>query len=239
MNKEEGKEIVKVLALAGLPLILSPVGTALLTLANECFNSSAKMRQDEWMKTLAERIDKQDDTFAEKIRNTQNFASLFANAQNGALTDMEEEKIGLYAHAFINAIKNEKMEDTKKHIFLNMLRKYSNAHIKILHFINNQEVVLKQHPYLIKDDDEYPFETHKERNEALIIYPSIINNFCKLIELDLHFWDLIVKELYNDHLIRVNTFWNSAEYKNRSDFKSATYIGQEFLSFIAEQENVA
>lgn len=231
MNAKIGKNV----ALAVLSQI--PVVSAFSKFCEDFVLDDWQERIDLWKEEVVKRLAHLDAEMEQKIRETSNFASILASAQRGALEDMEEDKVTLYANAVINAIKNEDIDNTQKHIFLNILRKYSHAHIKILHFINNQEEVLKQHPDLINDDARYPFKTYKKSNEALILYPSIINNFCKLIELDLHFWDLIVKELYNDHLIRVNTFWNSAEYKNRSDFKSATYIGQEFLAFIAEQEN--
>ena len=215
MGKEEGKEIVKAFALAGLPLFLSPIGAALLTLANECFNSSAKTRQDEWMETLAKRIDKQDEAFAEKIRNTQNFASLFANAQNGALTDIESDKVGLYANAFINAIKNEKMEDTKKHIFLNMLREFSLAHLKILHlFYDNPSTERFMTIHVISNH----IKVYEENNEDFI--HSLVS-------------DIIKKGLLIEHPCG---FVDGITYSTNKP--SSSSLGQEFLSFISEQEEI-
>lgn len=221
MNKAEGKEIVKALALAGLPLILSPIGTALLTLANECFNSSAKMRQDEWMKTLAERIDKQDDTFAEKIRNTQNFASLFANAQNGALTDVESEKIALYANAFINAIKNEKMEDTKKHIFLNMLREFTVLHIWILTNLK-------------------AFEYEKIKGKTFSVIdkrPSFLGYISDDIKKNV-FFSSILKNFYDNGMIYANRRLDLTIGIDEIEPLELTPLGQEFLAFISEQEEL-
>lgn len=221
MNKVEGEEIVKALALAGLPLILSPVGTALLTLANECFNSSAKMRQDEWMKTLAERIDKQDKAFAEKIRNTQNFASLFANAQNGALTDVESEKIALYANAFINAIKNEKMEDTKKHIFLNMLREFTVLHIWILTNLK-------------------AFEYEKIKGKTFSVIdkrPSFLGYISDDIKKNV-FFSSILKNFYDNGMIYANRRLDLTIGIDEIEPLELTPLGQEFLAFISEQEEL-
>lgn len=229
MNKEEGKEIVKALALAGLPLVLTPIGTALLTLANECFNSSAKMRQDEWMETLAERIDKQEESFAEKIRNTQNFASLFANAQNGALTDIEADKIGLYANAFINAIKNERMEDTKKHIFLNMLRDFTKLHIEILKFYNEIEEKIK----ILRPGIPFRFAIG-ERPERWydIAYkwePTLFQNktLCTMAYEELVFRKLLK---HNGDVLTDGTALNICPAKQTTKF------ADEFLAFISEQE---
>lgn len=219
MDKKEAKEIVKVLALSGLPLVLSSIGTALLTLANECFNSSAKTRQDEWMKTLAKRIDEQNESFAEKIRNTQNFASLFANAQNGALTDIESDKVGLYANAFINAIKNENMEDTKKHIFLNMLREFTILHIRILDSLKRFE------------DEKINGRTFS----AVDNKPSFFDNISPDIKNDV-FFRPIIKTFYDNVLIYADRSFDSNIGLYEISPTRLTPLGQEFLLFISEQE---
>ncbi len=219
MDKKEAKEIVKVLALSGLPLVLSPIGTALLTLANECFNSSAKTRQDEWMETLAKRIDEQNESFAKKIRNTQNFASLFTNAQNGALTDIEADKVGLYANAFINAIKNEKMEETKKHIFLNMLRDFTVLHIRILDSLKRFE------------DEKINGRTFS----AIDNKPSFFNNVSPDIKNDV-FFRPIIKTFYDNVLIYADRSFDLNIGLDEINPTRLTPLGQEFLLFISEQE---
>lgn len=219
MDKKEAKEIVKVLALSGLPLVLSPIGTALLTLANECFNSSAKTRQDEWMKTLAKRIDEQDEAFAEKIKNAQNFASLFANAQNGALTDIESDKVGLYANAFINAIKNENMEDTKKHIFLNMLRDFTVLHIRILDSLKQfEDEKINGRTFSAVDNKQAFFDN---------ISPDIKNDV---------FFRPIIKTFYDNVLIYADRSVDSNIGLDEISPTRLTPLGQEFLLFISEQE---
>ncbi len=219
MDKKEAKEIVKVLALSGLPLVLSPIGTALLTLANECFNSSAKTRQDEWMKTLAKRIDEQNESFAEKIKNAQNFASLFANAQNGALTDIESDKVGLYANAFINAIKNEKMEDTKKHIFLNMLREFTVLHIRILDSLKRFE------------DEKINGRTFS----AVDNKPAFFDNVSPNIKNDV-FFRPIIKNFYDNELVYADRSLDLNIGLDEITPTRLTPLGQEFLAFISEQD---
>lgn len=223
MDKKEAKEIVKVLALSGLPLVLSPIGTALLTLANECFNSSAKTRQDEWMKTLAKRIDEQHEAFAEKIKNAQNFASLFANAQNGALTDIESGKVGLYANAFINAIKNENMEDTKKHIFLNMLREFTKLHIEILRFFS------KRHSQ--KGGPQRQVYQNLRTNK------DILSEIDLIFEVDREFIQVILVDLKNRSFIQSDNIDRFIDSFGTVE-KQTTSFGDEFLAFISEQEKI-
>ena len=131
-KKEEMLECLKNITIAGAPLILTPVGAALLSLANECFNSTAQTRQDKWNEEIVTKISNLSEDFEEKFNTCSNFASILATAQRGALEDIEEDKVGLYANAVINSIKNEDIDNTKIHIFLNMLRKYSKLHLGIL-----------------------------------------------------------------------------------------------------------
>ena len=219
MDKKEAKEIVKALTFSALSLVLSPIGTALLTLANECFNSSTKIRQEEWMEAIAKRIDEQDEAFAEKIRNTQNFASLFANAQNGALTDIEADKVGLYANAFINATKNEKMEDTKKHIFLNMLREFTVLHIRILDSLKRFEDEKTNGRTFSAVDNKPEFFDN--------VSPEIKNNiFCRQI----------IKNFYDNGLIYADRVIDSSDGSDKINPTGLTPLGKEFLDFISEQE---
>lgn len=223
MDKKEAKEIVKVLALSGLPLVLSSIGTALLTLANECFNSSAKTRQDEWMKTLAKQIDEQNEAFAEKIKNAQNFASLFANAQNGALTDIESGKVGLYANAFINAIKNENMEDTKKHIFLNMLREFTKLHIEILRFFS------KRH--------SQKGEPQRQVYQNLRTNKDIISEIDPIFKENRELIPVILVDLKNRSFIQSDNIDRFIDSFGTVE-KQTTSFGDEFLAFISEQEKI-
>ena len=202
-------------------MILSPIGTALLTLANECFDSSAKIRQDEWMKTLAKRIDEQNESFAEKIKNAQNFASLFVNAQNGALTDIESDKVGLYANAFINAIKNENMEDTKKHIFLNMLREFTKLHIEILRFFSTRH----------SQKGGFQKQVYQQSRAKWDILSEIDPIFKENRELI----PVILVDLKNRSFIQsdnIDKFIDSFGIVE----KQTTCFGDEFLIFISEQE---
>ena len=48
------------------------------------------------------------------------------------MSDIEEDKVGLYANAVINSIKNENIDNTKTHIFLNILKELSYLHLQVL-----------------------------------------------------------------------------------------------------------
>lgn len=224
-KKDEILETLKSLAVAGLPLVLSPHGVALLTLANECFNSSGKLRQDKWNAEIASRIANLNAEMEQKIRETSNFASILASAQRGALEDMEEDKVALYANAVINAIKNEDIDNTKKHIFLNMLRDFTKLHIEILHKIAD---FIPQNRNMMNR-----FEIDDPESELL---KTIIKQFPNN-----SFIPITIKELYDRNLINASHHIDMQVRGNVNNEQyypsSITELGKEFLVFIAEQEN--
>ena len=224
-KKGEILETLKALAIAGLPLVLPPRGVALLTLANECFNSSGKLRQDKWNTEMASRIANFDKEMEQKIRDTSNFASILATAQRGALEDTEEDKVALYANAVINSIKNENINDTKKHIFLNMLRDFTKLHLNVLQKIGNYVSVTENlmNRFEINDPDS---ELLKKIKKCYDNNPFI---------------PIIIKELYEHNLINA---YHHVDMQIRGNINKEQYnpigitdIGKEFLTFISEQEN--
>lgn len=224
-KKDEILETLKSLAVAGLPLVLPPHGVALLTLANECFNSSGKLRQDKWNAEIASRIANLNAEMEQKIRETSNFASILASAQRGALEDMEEDKVSLYANVVINAIKNEDYQNSKMHIFLNLLRELTIKHIDLLKYLQN--------PIL---NAELPDNTQGYTERSV---KSDLVTRCPWLSDDTELLNKIMKDLYNQGLgvlesLNVGRIYYSS---SRSAQCYTTKLGKEFLAFIAEQEN--
>lgn len=229
-KKDEILETLKSLAVAGLPLVLPPHGVALLTLANECFNSSGKLRQDKWNAEIASRIANLNAEMEQKIRETSNFASILASAQRGALEDMEEDKVALYANAVINAIKNEDIDNTKKHIFLNMLRDFTKLHIEILRFYSEIEEKIK----VLRPGIHFSLaieNTENWYNTAYKCEPKLFQNktLCMVAYEELVFHKLLKNDGY--------VLTDGCALNNNYPSKQTTQFADEFLAFIAEQEN--
>lgn len=213
----------------------NPVTGFVQTIYDEYASKQWQQRREKWEETLeAELQNIKDDIDFNKISSISNFAQILANAAQGAMCDLEEDKIAMYVNVVINTIRKEKEENITLHIFLNLLRKYSCAHIKILNFIANQRQYIKEHSELIEDQfKSMSYEKYLKTGGAPILYPHVIGNFCKSIKLDTHIWDLIIRELYNDKMIRVNSFWiQDNAVTNPNEYKTATYIGKKFLAFI-------
>lgn len=215
MSKEV-KEIGKMGALALLSQM--PVVSAFSKFFEDYVNSNWQKRIELWKEETIKRLSKLDQDMEQKIRDMSNFANILATAQRGALEDIEEDKVGLYANAVINAIKNEEIDNTKTHIFLNMLRDFTKLHIEVL-----QELALLDngvHPNLRHGRDSYIKQRIREKNPQLIE--------------DIGMFRLTALELQQKGLCVVTVI----DMADNSDYDNVitTSLGQEFLQFIAEQE---
>lgn len=211
---------------AGLKTVadLNPVSSFFKNVYEEYTSFSAKERAEKVAKTFEDRLEKLEKEIGkQKIVETSNLASLFANARNGALTDIEEDKIGLYANAFINAIKNEKMDDTKKHIFLNMLREFTVLHIEILKFF--------------AEDHKQKTGFQSSVGLGMRTLYDIFADINPIFNSEKHLINAVLRDLYSRVLLKSDRI---DDY--HSDFggiqKGITLLGQEFLSFISEQEEI-
>ncbi len=216
MSKEV-KEIGKMGALALLSQM--PVVSAFSKFFEDYVNSNWQKRIELWKEETIKRLSKLDQDMEQKIKDMSNFANILATAQRGALEDIEEDKVGLYANAVINAIKNEEIDNTKTHIFLNMLRDFTKLHIEVL-----QELALLDngiHPNLRHGRDSYIKQRIREKNPQLIE--------------DIGMFRLTALELQQKGLCVVTVI----DMADNSDYDNVitTSLGQEFLQFIAEQEN--
>ena len=210
MNKDS-KKIGKNIALAALSQI--PVVSAFSKFIEDFVQDGWQERIYLWKEEVVKRLAQLDKEIEQKIRETSNFASILATAQRGALEDMEEDKVALYANAFINAIKNERMEDMKKHLFLNMLREFTSAHLKILHLFYDEPSTER---FMTLHVVSNHVKIYEENNEDFI--HSLLSDNMK-------------KGLLTEHPCG---FSDGITYSINKPASSA--LGCEFLAFISEQE---
>lgn len=207
----------------------NPITGFVQTIYDEFAACQWQQRREKWEETFERKLqDIKDDVDFQKITSISNFAQILANATQGAMSDIEEDKVGLYANTVINAIKNENIDNTKTHIFLNMLRKYSKMHIDIL------KECLVTHCSTVDTilDDIFCKRTNYVPENK--IHPI------RLIDRRFHTLDMryqIIAELYNDNLFDVYID-NSRIHPHASSGinKELSSLAVEFLAFITEQE---
>lgn len=208
----EAKKIGKNAALALLSQV--PIASAFSKFFEDFVQDNWQERIDLWKEEVIKRLSQLDAEMEQKIRETTNFANILASAQREALEDIEENKVALYANAVINAIKNESIDDTKKHIFLNILRDCTLLHIEVLKEISKSkgpQVTLRADGFYAQNPLFH--ELHmKHKNKELL--------------------EAVIKNLSENHLIYV-----AAGKIGATEPTIITDLGKEFLAFIAEQEN--
>ena len=94
----------------------NPITGFVQTIYDEYASRQWQQRREKWEEVFEEKLkDIQNDVDFLKINSIPNFAQILANATQGAMSDIEEDKVGLYANTVINSIKNENIDNTKTH----------------------------------------------------------------------------------------------------------------------------
>ena len=211
------KKIGKNGALAVLSQI--PVVSGFSKFVEDFVQDNWQERMDLWKEEVVKRLAQLDTEMEQKIRDTSNFASILASAQRGALEDMEKDKVALYANAVINAIKNENINDAKKHIFLNMLRDFTSLHIKVLIFFSHPHQRNTGFQGSVRSNNQSVYDIIVELEPELDVGSDNL--------------ELILKDLKSKSLL--NPSWLDEAIGSVADKKQTTLFADEFLAFIDEQ----
>lgn len=187
----------------------NPITGLVQTIYDEYASRQWLQRREKWEEVFEEKLkDIQNDVDFQKIMSIPNFAQILANAAQGAMSDIEEDKVGLYVNTVINTIKNEDINNTKTHIFLNLLRDCTLLHIEILTEIS------KAKP------------------------PTSYNNSASNLLMDLRMkykddeiLEAILKNLSENHLI-----YTALKTIGPTAPTILTDLGKKFLQFISEQD---
>lgn len=156
--------------------------------------------------------------------NPSNFA-IFLNAVKGAFEDITDEKIKNYANGLVNAVQKEDLDNTKIHIFLNLLRKYSVLHIKALEYFNSSHSKRSNNGFQMNVFEMRPTEQYIAdiiREEK----PELVN--------DIPLLEIVINELYADGLLLFSRLEQLHSPVLNGFRKKTTHLGEEFLNFITE-----
>lgn len=108
-----------------------PIGGAMITAVYDTVkNNCLAKRQQKWQKVIELRLSKLEKTL-EEIGNNEFFAAALIKTTESAMNSPSEEKLCYLAEALANSIE-ESVDETKLLIFLNLIDKYTVAHIKLL-----------------------------------------------------------------------------------------------------------
>lgn len=185
------------------------------TFYDEFASRQWQQRRNKWEEIFEEKLQNiKDEIDLTKIECIPNFAQILLCAGQGAMSDIEENKVILYVNTVINSIKHENIDDTKKHIFLNTLRDFTLLHIKILKYINCHQAITTCKQESLENINTCILDNLKSNyNESLL----------KIILLDL----INLNFINYDTIVDANI--GTTYYP-----KSLSPLGREFLVFINE-----
>lgn len=187
----------------------NPITGLVQTIYDEYASRQWQQRREKWEEVFEEKLkDIQNDVDFQKIMSIPNFAQILANAAQGAMSDIEEDKVGLYVNTVINTIKNEDINNTKTHIFLNLLRDCTLLHIEILKDISKAK----------------PSAPYDNSTSNLLIDLRMKYKDNEILE-------AILKNLSENHLI-----YTALKTIGPTAPTILTDLGKEFLQFISEQD---
>lgn len=197
----------------------NPITGFFQTIYDEYASRQWQQRRHEWEEIFEEKLQNiQDEIDLTKIESIPNFAQILLSAGQGAMSDIEEDKVALYVNAVVNSIKNENIDDTKKHIFLNMLRDFTLLHIEALKFFRqpHQQAAGFQHQVTLSQRTMYDIivemEPKLDSGEAIL--------------------DAVLQDLKTKSMLLIDRVDNI--HISFGINKLTTDLGDEFINFISE-----
>ncbi len=203
----------------------NPITNFVHTIYDEYASRQWQQRREKWEEVFEEKLKNiKDDINLNKINKIDNFAQILSQAVQGAMSDIDENKVDLYANTVINAIKYEDTNNIKKHIFLNMLRDFSLLHIKLLKCFSKS---------LNSGDFNGGFQT-RIRDKSPNVMDIILEQNPDIKE-HKELLHIITHDLYNRRLLE-NEYPLQMLLSFGEIDKQTTALGDEFLAFILEHE---
>ena len=181
--------------------------------------------KEKTQKIILEKVFQQDQEFEERMRSKTNFASILGTVYHSAVTDVEEDKVPLYANALINAINDESLENAKVHIFLNFLRDFSILHIEVLRYFSSRHAEtysIQQHmnSFHIRSQEDVMLDIIRKGN------PSIAQ--------DKYLLNTVMNDLHTKGLLKFSSLSDLHRLGLSINQTITTQLGDEFLEFIKD-----
>lgn len=216
MNKLKtfAKDVAEISAKTSLSCI--PVGGALVTNVWDAVKSnSARKRLKEWQDMLEERLSRIEATL-EDIGNNENFTSAIYQATEQAIRTGSKTKREYLANAVANSVSCN-FEESVMMMFLDMIGKYTDWHLKVLVFFQNPaKFSTKNSSMFMGSPGKVLFDCYPE----LKAQEELVSK--------------IVKELHADGVFNLDSL-NTVMTGNGALAKRTTKMGDEFIDFITRE----
>ena len=213
------KNIVKA-GVAGISTMIPGINGIFEFYSTYCQEQSNERRN----KVEEEFMQKFDDIQDYIDNNPSNFA-IFLNAVKSAFEDITDEKIKNYVNALVSAVQKEDLDNTKIHIFLNILRKYSVLHINVLEYF--------KYPHSKRSNNGFQMNVFEMRSTEQYIADIIREEKPELVN-DIPLLEIVINELHADGLLLFSRLEQLHSPVLNGFIKKTTPLGEEFLDFITD-----
>lgn len=207
--------------------VLLKVSTSLIPgigeILNYIFEDPAMKRRDDWIQSLADRIEtlEKSNITLDDLKNNENFISAVFYASSIAVKTHSVDKHKRLLNALTNTALSTSIDESKQTIFLNLINEFTDLHALVLEFFHNPEEKITQL--------ENSFNT-KFRGGSFM---QLLKEYYKDKHFDEEILELVVNSLYSNKLITINN-QNITTNMTRDGLltKRTTATGDEFINFI-------
>lgn len=217
--ERDGKDIAEGLTRAGLALIPGLGGT-INELISMVLAPALERRHDEWLKDLADVVDKLEkrpEGFnVKELGHNEAFVSATIQATRIAASTHQKEKRQMLRNALLNIATGKAQDDQIQQIFLGAIETFTHSHVMVLNFLWKQSGMLRT---------------------TITSYGQTIANFGQAIETalpDLQGKNDFVEHIMND--LRIRGFSSLSGRMSAYPQPAITNLGIQFLTFVAEPQ---
>ncbi len=215
MNEEDCKDIVIKTFLSGFNIV-GPFFTALYEAIK---SNELKKRFNEWSDLIEYRLSKLEMQMEDLSKN-ESFVTTIMQATNSAMKTTKKGKRLCLANAVTNSAKVQ-IDESILLIYLNLIDKYTELHLKILAFLDNPK------KYYSNEKGPVCYVTTSISQILKKVYPEITEKESLI--------NLIIKDLHSDYLINTDNIYTmmtaSGVFESRT-----TDLGKNFISFISDNK---
>jgi hypothetical protein len=201
-----------VLAGVGLAIPGAAIGGELLL---GVLGSSVRRRQTEFLREVAERVNYllENGLTIEDLSSNERFVTTTLKATQAAMRTHEKSKRDALRNAVTNVARGQSIDETLQHIFLELVDRYSETHLRVLHAMQKPVRLSDARPISVRHSI-FRSVPHLKESHALTA--------------------LIWNDLHSAGLVEAASLEYTMQDTGGGSLKQTTHLGDEFLRFIAE-----
>lgn len=176
--------------------VLQVLGNALSSVLFALLKNPMEERRNDWIQQIdmdVYELNKKYNNLEERIRENENVLSTVITASQLAMKTCSKEKLQALRNIIVNTIIYPDYEEYKLQMFLNMIEKFTEWHIRLLYYFSRPEELQKEHKIAVKSGQ---FNSQPAMQVFWSLYPEM--------KTQKGYVKLIMENLFADGLISVD-----------------------------------